>query len=98
MSDSRRGKKNGNLTPSPPEIRINLKKEQTMKKWIKIAVWVVLAVAGSALIGGSLWWWLIGVAVGKVIIRLILTIALAVLLYVLFYALIIGGLFWILIS
>lgn len=68
-----------------------------MKKWIKIAVWAVVAVAGSAVLG-SLWVWLIGLAVGKLIARLVIALVLGIVLYFLVYALIIGGIFWILIS
>ncbi len=69
-----------------------------MKRWIKIAVLALVAVAGSTLIGGSLWIWLTGMMVGRFVIQLLFTIALAVLIYVLFYALVIGGIFWLLIS
>lgn len=98
MSDSRRGKKNGNLTPSPPEIRINLKKEQTMEKWVYIAVWAVIAIAGAIITRTNPLWWFAGMAVGKLALRLILTVALAVVLYVLFYFLIVAGILWILIN
>lgn len=69
-----------------------------MKTRYKIAVWAVVAVAGSAVFGGSVWACLIGLLVGKFVTRLIFTIALAIVLYFLFYALIIEGIFWILIS
>ena len=63
-----------------------------MKTRYKIAVLALVAVAGSAIFGGSFWWWLVG------IIRLVFTIALAIVIYYLVYALIIGGIFWLLIS
>ena len=69
-----------------------------MKRWIKIAVWVAIAIAGAVLTHTNPLWWLVAAVVGKVVIRLILTIALAVVLYVMFYALIIGSILWILIS
>ena len=69
-----------------------------MKTRYKIAIWAVVAVAGSAMLGGSLWMWLIGLLVGRLLIRLLFSLALAVVLFILAYALIIGGLFWILIS
>ncbi|MEG2340022.1 MAG: hypothetical protein RSB69_04635 [Odoribacter sp.] len=69
-----------------------------MKTKYKIAGLALVAVAGSTLLGGSLWWWFAGVFVGKFVIRLLFTIALAIILYILCYALIIGGIFWILIS
>lgn len=69
-----------------------------MKRWLKIAVFTAVAVAGAILTHTNPLWWLVGLVAGRFILRLILTIALAVVLYVLFYALIIGGLFWILIS
>lgn len=69
-----------------------------MKTRYKIGLWVVVAVAGSAVLGGSLWGWLIGLFIGKFVIRLLFTLVLAVVLFILAYALIIGGLFWILIS
>lgn len=69
-----------------------------MKTRYKIAIVALVALAGSALLGGGFWWWFIGLTVGRGIIEFILTLALAVVLYVLFYALVIGGIFWILIS
>lgn len=72
------------------------------KKCLPLLVLVAVAVAGSILLGGSLWWWLAGVFVGKLVARLLLTIALAVILYFLIYlficASIIGGVLWILIG
>ena len=62
-----------------------------MKLRYKISIWAVLALAGSLLCGGSVWLWLAGICVGKLLIRLLLTIALAVVVYILTYALIIGG-------
>ena len=69
-----------------------------MKTRYKIAIVALVALAGSALLGGSFWWWLVGLSVGRGIIQMLLTLALAVVLYILFYALIIGGIFWLLIS
>lgn len=69
-----------------------------MKTRYKIAIVALVALAGSALLGGSFWWWFIGLTVGRGIIQFLLTLALAMVLYVLFYALMIGGIFWILIS
>lgn len=69
-----------------------------MKTRYKIAVWALVAVTGSILFGGSLWWWLAGIAVGKFVIRMVFTLALAIVIYCLVYALIIGGIFWLLIS
>lgn len=69
-----------------------------MKLRYKISIWVVLALAGSLLCGGSVWLWLAWICVGKLLIRLLLTIALAIAVYILVYALIIGTILWILIS
>lgn len=69
-----------------------------MKTRYKIAVLALVAVAGSAIFGGSFWWWLVGIMAGKFIIRLVFTIALAIVIYCLVYALIIGGIFGLLIS
>lgn len=69
-----------------------------MKTRYKIVIVALVALASSALLGGGFWWWFIGLTVGRGIIQFLLTLALAMVLYVLFYALIIGGIFWILIS
>lgn len=69
-----------------------------MKTRYKIAVLALVAVLGSLLLGGSVWWWLVGMTVGKFVIRLLFTIALAIVIYCLVYALIIGGILWILIG
>jgi hypothetical protein len=78
------------------------KAAMVMKTRYKIAGLAVVAVAGSLLLGGSLWWWFAGVFAGKLIVRLFLTVALAVILYfliyILIYASIIGGILWILIG
>ena len=79
-------------------IRIKSKKSDKMKLRYKISIWVVLALAGSLLCGGSVWLWLAWICVGKLLIRLLLTIALAIAAYILAYALIIGTILWILIS
>ena len=75
-----------------------LLKSDKMKLRYKISIWVALALAGSLLCGGSVWLWLAGICVGKLLIRLLLTIALAIAAYILAYALIIGTILWILIS
>ena len=69
-----------------------------MKLRYKISIWVVLALAGSLLCGGSVWLWLTEICVGKFLIRLLLTITLAIAVYILTYALIIGAILWLLIS
>ena len=69
-----------------------------MKKWIKIAVWTAVAVLGAVITHTNPLWWLVAVVTGRTVLQFILSLALAVVLYVLFYALIIGGLFWVLIS
>ncbi len=69
-----------------------------MKTRYKIAVWALVAVAGSLLLGGGFWWWLIGLLAGKFVIRILFTIALAIVIYCLVYAFIIGGILWILIG
>lgn len=73
-----------------------------LKKNYRFVLGTVVAIAGSLLLGGSLWWWLAGVFVGKVVARLLLTVALTVILYfliyILIYASIIGGILWILIG
>ena len=69
-----------------------------MKLRYRISIWVALALAGSLLWGGSVWLWLTGICVGKLLFRLLLTIVLAIAVYFLAYALIIGGIFWLLIS
>ena len=102
MSDSQEAENKMKLYSLTSRIRINLKKKQTMKTRYKIAVLAVVAVAGSAFLGGSLWWWFAGVFAGKFIARLLFTVALAVviyiLVYILIYATIIGGILWILIG
>ncbi len=75
-----------------------IKKSDKMKLRYKISIWVVLALAGSLLCGGSIWLWLAGICAGKFLIRLLLTIALAIAVYILTYALIIGAILWLLIS
>ena len=74
------------------------KKTNKMKLRYKISIWAVLALAGSLLCGGSVWLWLAGICVGKLLIRLLLTIALAIAAYILAYALTIGAILWLLIS
>ena len=67
-----------------------IKKSDKMKLRYKISIWVALALAGSLLWGGSVWLWL----AGKFLFRLLLTIALAIAVYILTCALIIGGILW----
>ena len=67
-----------------------------MKLRYKISIWVALALAGSLLLGGSIWLWLAGICTGKFLFRLLLTIALAIAVYILTYALIIGTILWLL--
>ena len=98
MSDSQEADKKMKLNSLTSRIRIKLKKITAMKTRYKIAVLALVAVAGSALLGGSFWWWLVGIAAGKFIIRLLFTIALAIVIYCLVYAAIIGGILWILIG
>lgn len=74
------------------------KKSNKMKLRYKISIWAVLALAGSLLCGGSVWLWLAGICVGKLLIRLLLTIALAIAAYILAYALTIVAILWLLIS
>lgn len=69
-----------------------------MKLRYRISIWVTLALAGSLLWGGSVWLWLTGIYVGKLLFRLLLTIVLTIAVYILAYALIIGGILWLLIS
>lgn len=69
-----------------------------MKTRYKIAIGALVAVAGSTLIGGSIWLWIIGLLIGRFVITLVLSIVLAVVVYILIYALVIGGILWILIS
>jgi len=52
-----------------------IKNRAMMKTRYKIAIWTVVAVAGSAMLGGSLWVWLIGLLVGRLLIRLLFTLA-----------------------
>ena len=74
------------------------KKSNKMKLRYKISIWAILALAGSLLCGGSVWLWLAGICVRKLLIRLLLTIALAIAAYILAYVLTIGAILWLLIS
>ena len=69
-----------------------------MRALIKIAI--ITAVAGffTLAVGGNFWMWLVGIVLVRLFFEVIVTISLAIIIYVLIYALIIGGLFWILIS
>lgn len=91
-------KKNGNSSSLTSGIRIKSKKSDKMKQRYKISIWMALALAGSLLWGGSVWFWLAGICAGKFLFRLLLTIALTIAVYILTYALIIGGILWLLIS
>lgn len=71
---------------------------RTMKRHYRFLILVAVAIAGSAVLGGNIWLWIVGLLVGRVVIRLLLTVASAICIYVLFYALIIGGILWVLIS
>lgn len=67
-----------------------------MKTRYRLAVWAVMAVVGSTIVGGGIWVWLTGIAVGKFIARLALTAVVAIVVYLLVYALIFGGMYWLL--
>ncbi len=67
-----------------------------MKTMYRLAVWAVTAVIGSTIIGGSIWVWLTGIAVGKFIARLAFTAVVAIMAYLFVYALIFGGIYWLL--
>ena len=69
-----------------------------VKRNFRLVLGALVAVAGSALIGGSIWLWVVGLLVGRFVISLLFSIALAVVIYILIYALVIGGILWILIS
>ena len=75
-----------------------IKKSDKMKLRYRISIWLALALAGSLLWGGSIWFWLAGICAGKFLFRLLLTITLAIAVYILAYALIIGTILWVLIS
>ena len=62
-----------------------------MKTRYKIAVLAIAAVGGSAIFGGGIGWWFMGILIGKMIARFVFAMVLAMLLYVLFYILIIIG-------
>ena len=99
MSETR-GQRKRKMETQLPHLKNphKIKKSDKMKLRYKISIWVVLALAGSLLCGGSVWLWLAWICVGKLLIRLLLTIALAIAAYILAYALIIGTILWILIS
>lgn len=67
-----------------------------MKTRYRLAVWAVMAVVGSTIVGGSFWVWLIGIVVGKFVARLALTAVVAIAVYLLVYTLIFGGMYWLL--
>ena len=69
-----------------------------MKKWIKIVVWTAVAVLCAVITHTNPLWWLVAAVAGRTVCQFILSLALAIVLYVLFYTLVIGGLFWVLIS
>ena len=72
------------------------KKEVQMKTRYRLAVWAVMAVVGSTIVGGGFWIWLTGIAVGKCVARLALTAVVVIVVYLLVYTLIFGGMFWLL--
>ena len=67
-----------------------------MKTRYRLAVWAVMAVVGSTIVGGGFWVWLTGIAVGKFVARLALAAVVAIAVYLLVYALIFGGMYWLL--
>lgn len=67
-----------------------------MKTRYRLAVWAVMAVVGSTIVGGGFWVWLIGIVVGKFVARLVLTAVVAIAVYLLVYTLIFGGMYWLL--
>ena len=69
-----------------------------MKRWGKIAIRTAIAIVGATLTQTNILWWFVGMGIGKFAFQLILSLSLAVIVYLLLYALVIGGLFWILIS
>ena len=72
------------------------KKEVKMKTRYRLAVWAVMAVVGSTIVGGGFWVWLIGIVIGKFVARLALTAVVAIAVYLLVYTLIFGGMYWLL--
>lgn len=62
-----------------------------MKTRYRLAVWAVMAVVGSTIVGGGFWVWLIGIVIGKFVARLALTAVVAIAVYLLVYTLIFGG-------
>ena len=98
MSETR-GQRKRKMETQLPHLKNphKIKKSDKMKLRYKISIWVVLALAGSLLWGGSVWLWLAGICAGKFLIRLLLTITLAIAVYILAYALIIGATLWLLI-
>lgn len=68
-----------------------------MKKWIKIVLWIVVAIVAQVVFGGNILLWSIGVYLLRPLIEMLVTIALGLILYVLVYVMIFGGIFWVLI-
>lgn len=96
MSDSHEAEKQTKLNSLSSRIRIKNKKEVQMKTRYRLAVWAVMAVVGSTIVGGGFWVWLIGIVVGKFVARLALTAVVAIAVYLLVYTLIFGGIYWLL--
>ena len=94
MSDSHEAEKQTKLNSLSSRIRIKTKKEVQMKTRYRLAVWSVMVVIGSTILGGGFWIWLTGIAVGKCVARLALTAVVVIVVYLLVYALIFGGMFW----
>ena len=69
-----------------------------MRKWSKISIIGVVAISEAIITRTNILYWFVGVAVGRVFIRIILTASLAIILFVAIYALIVVGLLWVLIS
>lgn len=69
-----------------------------MKRWNKISIIGVVAILGAIITRTNILYWLIGITLGKTIIRIILTASMAIITFVVIYALIVVGLFWVLIS
>ena len=72
------------------------KKEVQMKTRYRLAVWAVMAVVGSTIVGGGFGIWLTGIAVGKCVARLAFTAVVVIVVYPLVYAFIFGGMYWLL--
>lgn len=86
---------NGNFgTLSSLNPHVNWK---AMRKWIKIILWVMVAIVAQVVFGGNILLWIIGVYFLRPLIEMLFTIALVLILYIMIYILIFGGIFWVLI-